>query len=187
MSIKSVGKRDSKAAGFTLFELMIVLSIVAVISSLAAPSMQRTWVKWTSDKTVRDIVHLVQQSKAKAAQLGEPIVICGAEARVAEIKCQKVWSERVVAFVDADRDGRLSAGERLYRELYPFVDQGALQLISNRKRYKIRPNGTLKSTPGSVLFCAPGHVSLAKRVVIDRVGRTRVTALNSRGKPISRC
>ncbi len=171
-------------------ELLVVLAIIALLTQLATPAMTQTVERWRTEKAVRDIVHLIQQGKAKGAQTGHALVICGVANSDVQHHCQKDWSEKVVAFYDVDQNGRFSTGDRLFRVLQwsgRNQKQGATGggVYSNRHRYSIRPNGTLKSTPGSIFLCESRAQNQAIRVVIDRVGRARVTRQDVRGKPLA--
>ena len=124
-------------------------------------------------------MHIVQQSKAHAAQVGQQVIVCGVDPGVmAGQRCKTAWSQRVVSVVDLDGDGRLSGGDRLFREWHSHKKGSNFnaQLVANRNKFIVRANGTLKSTAGSVFYCPVIDTRLAKRLVIDRVGRMRVEA-----------
>jgi len=180
---KAVNKALNR--GVTLLELLCVTMILALLLTAAIPSMATIVVKWRSEWMLRDMLHLIQNSKAKAAQQRRAIVICGVAEGDKTHRCQRSWDQKVIAFIDVDNNGHFSDGDALFQTAWPLKGGAQMTLTSNRYRYIIRPNGTLKSTPGSVRFCAKGAVSYARRLVVDRVGRARITPYDQQGAAIA--
>lgn len=176
-----------KLTGFSIIELLITLCLMITLTLCALPTMSAMVENWSLEKDTRAILHLFQRSKAKAAQLGRSIVICGVSGSQGDYQCQRDWERKIVAFVDVGGDGHFSKEDRVVYALRPTASRGGTTLKANRKQFKIRANGTLKSTPGSVFFCSLENPASSKRLVVDRIGRARLTRFDRENQSVNSC
>lgn len=65
--------RTSKARGFTLIEIMIVVAILGVLAGLAAMNLTRTQQRSRFRSSVRDVMGLITEARSQATQLAGAI------------------------------------------------------------------------------------------------------------------
>jgi type IV fimbrial biogenesis protein FimT len=63
-------------AGFTLVEVMVVISIVAVLASIALPSMRQFIVKTRISGIANELVGSINYARSEAIRRGQVVVIC---------------------------------------------------------------------------------------------------------------
>ena len=59
--------------GFTLIELMVILSIIAIISSIAAPSFNQQFKQYKFDQESQDVLSLFREARAQAILLKKDV------------------------------------------------------------------------------------------------------------------
>lgn len=96
--------------GFTLIELMVVLAIVAILGTLAAPSMGRLIEQNRVAAEINSFVGDVQWARGEAVKRGLPVVICESSSGTSCATANK-WELGWLAFVDLNGNGALDTGE----------------------------------------------------------------------------
>src|SRR3954447_11599635 len=61
--------------GFTLIELILVLSLLAIVTSLAAPSLSRFFHGRTLDSEARQLLSLTHAGQSRAVSDGFPVLL----------------------------------------------------------------------------------------------------------------
>ena len=163
--------------GFTLLELLIVIALLGLLVSMGVPALSTQSSGWQAEFAAKNIQHLMQRSRIRAAQSGQAVVICGMGGEGSStMACESDWGDRVVAFADQQSDGKFSPNDRIVLQSIPHLAHQGLQIRANRTSFRVRPNGTLNSSAGSIFIC-PTVKAQRQRVVVDRLGRTRVEVL----------
>jgi general secretion pathway protein H len=63
----------SRADGFTLIELMIVIGIMAVVMAISVPSMYRTLERDSIRRATQDVLDIFQRARSRAIMTGQPV------------------------------------------------------------------------------------------------------------------
>lgn len=63
--------------GFTMIELMVTIAILAIIATLAAPSLGQMLRNTKVNTSSGDILSFLQQSRTEAIRLGKTVTVCG--------------------------------------------------------------------------------------------------------------
>ena len=172
---------SSNAKGVTLIELMVTLSIAAVILTLAAPSFQ-TLIRTSQVRTVTNgLVSVFNLARSEAIKRGWPVTVCKSS-NINDISpsCNTAasWEDGWLAFVDNDQDGIVDAGESRLQVGKPdaeltIIDGGAN--YSNFLAYL--PSGSSVGngggTQGTFSICLHG---IQRSIVISNTGRIAVEA-----------
>lgn len=127
----------TKDRGFTLIELMVTLSIAAVLAGLAVPSMVGMVRQNRITTTANDLVSASMYARSEAVLRGTPIVICATDdANGASPACVNTgsWSAGWIVFIDTNGDGDTSLGETVLR-VWPTL-QGEISLTPDAKNSK---------------------------------------------------
>src|SRR5688572_20490548 len=170
--------------GFSLLELMISLTILAILGGLAAPSFTGMWLDTQRTTAVNGFIHSIFLARSVAAQSSRTVTICrSADAQTCSHQLD-AWQAGWIVFVNADDDQppTLDANERVL-QVYQAWQGGTI--TSNRPSYSFRPD-IHRVVNGSMVFCDRRGSSQARAVIINSAGRPRVSSLDSNGRPL-RC
>jgi len=104
-------KRPRRARGFTLVELLSVMTILAILSAMAAPVMADMVVRYRIDGLRTELMQSIQQSRAEAMVRGNTVTLRRTAGCATALVDSNDWSCGWVAFVDMDADGQEEAGD----------------------------------------------------------------------------
>lgn len=105
-----VGKASQD--GFTLVELIIVITIVGILAAFAAPSLTTFFRANRLTSHVNDVIGDVTFARSEAIKRGVNVTICPGTASAG---CTGTWSSSRIVFVDTDADFTLDSGETVLR------------------------------------------------------------------------
>lgn len=172
-----------RSAGYTLWELMFTVAVVAVLAGLGAPSMQRFALDSRLTADINAFVVAVQLARSEAAKRARSVIVCKTVDRVGcggdEIRYDAGW----MVFVNEDErwPPTRSAAEPLLFAHVPVI-QGSI--VSNRPLYEFRAYRR-RSTNGTVTFCDSRGAAAARAVIVSYTGRPRVAAIGPGDRPLS--
>lgn len=105
--------RPPVAKGFSLLELMIAVAILAIVASIALPNLKDMINRSRLSSATNEWLSVIQIARLEAVRRNARVVICPSSAGTS---CDGTSWNRVVAFVDSNRDGALGGGEVIVRE-----------------------------------------------------------------------
>lgn len=116
-------RQIKKPGGFTLIELMVVMAIVAVLVTLAAPSFTRQIQSTQISNSVNTFMSDLRFARSQAIRLGGPVVMCRSDApEAANPTCGSGsgpggngWVSGWIIFQDLNNNGSKNAGEPILR------------------------------------------------------------------------
>jgi len=176
----------TKQSGFTLMELMIVIAIVAVVSTIAIPNFVSWFPKYRLSVASRDMVSTFQMARLKAIKANTDIVV----AINLGNDTYTVFQDDGQGSGDADNNGILddalnwvaNGAERVYqtKPLPPGIDitaaafTGAPSVRFNRRGFPVDAAGN--TTSGGVTF--RNNRGATQRVLLDISGNSRLPNIN---------
>lgn len=125
--------------GFTIIELMVTLSIVAILVGLAAPSLRDTIMNIRITGQTNDLMSDLALARSEAAKRNVPVVVCTS-------------SNGTTCSATAWNLGWL---------VYPDLDVSGTQQVATEKALKTR--ATLEGQNSLALTCAPTTNSITYR------------------------
>lgn len=180
------------ARGFTLLELMITIAVAAILVGLAVPSFQYVINVGRVTAPANELLAGVQVARMEAIRRGTRTVVCRSDnAEAATPACSAAggaWPGWV-AFVDANNNNALDAGEAVLRTGVIGVP-AVLNASANvaNQRLVFRPDGLARTPAGALLVarlavCVP-YTSPAENVrdvTITSGSRIAVVSRNAGG------
>ena len=127
------------ARGFTLIEFAVVMAIVGILVSLAAPSIAR----FTASSEVRSIAASVAGdiglARAEALRTRAAITICARSGST----CGTDWTQGWLVFADTNGNQTLDAGERVIRNQ---EELGGKSTLTGPSSFLFRSTGAVATT-----------------------------------------
>lgn len=172
------------ALGFTAIELLIVITILAVLTALAGPSFGPLIERWRTNQAVNNMTSTLYAARSEAIKRGGKVsvrkIANGTEGCTFASTNQE-WSCGWVIFVDADEDGNLDAGEEVLQTFQAPTNVDVMNLAAggiasfqvNRwgrinnfgaASFAITPRSTGAASPAATAICvsAGGRIRTVK-------------------------
>jgi type IV fimbrial biogenesis protein FimT len=160
--------------GLTLIEVMIVISIIALLAALSIPSFNNSLRRQQVSGETNTLFSLVYFARSEAIKRNKVITICKSDDAN---QCGGDWTNGWIVFSDNDKDGSRDNGELLilsgkigedYRlEWTAFGSNNYIRFTSNG--LTLSQNGTFKICPSD------NDETFARAVVISKTARVRLT------------
>jgi type IV fimbrial biogenesis protein FimT len=172
-------------AGMTLVELVVVLSIIAIVAGLAVPGMDGFRRSATRSASVNDYMHSIFLARNKSIMLNRVVSLCRSADGETCGGAGMGWERGWIVFENLDRD---QPADRDRNE--PIVQRHGgwpgMSITSNRASFSFRPI-TQGDVNGTIIFCdLQGKNADARAIVISHLGRPRVSRKDGSNKAI-RC
>lgn len=132
--------------GFTLIELMVVVTLVAITMSFAVPLFQGFLDRARTDAAAAELAGLLSLARSEAIRRNAPVTICRATAANSTTCAQDAladWSGRWILFQDTDNDQVRAPAEEIIR-VHEAVNAGlAVSLAAPVRSIQITSRGYL--------------------------------------------
>lgn len=180
--------------GLTLLELLVALSIAAVLVTLAVPGLSEMVQHKRGDLVIRRLNQAIELARISAVSYGEVVTLCrsgdGQE-------CGGTWEQGLLVFRDPDADRRLVDDQQPVAYLDLGGSRGRIfwRAFGSRQYLQFTPLGFTRNQNGNFTYCPDaGDLRQARQLIVNRAGRTRRAldtdgdgiAEDSRGRPL-RC
>ena len=171
-----MNRSDKFHKGFTLLELLVVVSILGTLAMLGLPSLGDMLARAETDSSAKLLQSALSLAKSEAIKRGESVSVC---ASTDGNDCTtNAWSAGWVVFVDNNADangnaGSIDPGDTVIRSFAPSGEttlSGTIDLL----QYDYRGMG-LNVAVENFKFCPRDNDSgKARGLEISVTGRTRV-------------
>ncbi|WP_372592592.1 GspH/FimT family pseudopilin [Guyparkeria sp.] len=183
------GSWHGAAGGFSLIELMVAVTVAAVLLAIAIPAFSSMMARNQLAAASNDLRGALMSARQAAVMQGRPVSLC---AGTPETGCSGDWSRgEWLVFHDADHDGDLGADEKLVRHGQAVGGGGAVVIDGNgplRTALVYVPLGHAERVSGAfgagrLRVCVPRDISPnANELVISISGRVRRQSLDFDGE-----
>ncbi|GAA5525058.1 hypothetical protein Maes01_01618 [Microbulbifer aestuariivivens] len=164
-------KAGKSCRGFTLIELMIAITILSIIISVATPPMSNLVKRYRAEIQRQHLFELIALARGKAYSEGAIYTLCGsADGQT----CTRDWSKSALLFRDADGSGSRDSDEKIERIMEALPEGSSLNWRSwgNKSYLQYRPSGLTLSQSGNFSYCPPdGDNEFSWIIVLNGAGR----------------
>lgn len=167
------------ARGFTLYELLMTLALMALITGLALPSFAAMAARNRQTVEINALFHAIHVARKESVMRRRVVSLCPS---LDGLTCNPGpdWSTGWLMFENTDRDEppRRDAGEALL-QAHRVGEQ--VQIMANRRGFTLRATQK-RATNGTFVVCDSVDRTIPKALVISYTGRPRVTTRTTRGE-----
>lgn len=165
------------AAGFTLLEALVVLAVLGVLVSLAAPTVTGMYAKHQLQAQAEGLLDSLVLARSEALRRQQPVTLCVR----ADAQCGSGadWQQGWWVFVDANHNARRDEGEPLIEAREPLPPGMIFGENSTVKGYfSYGPEGRSMGTSGAFMagtwrFCRAASPE-GWQVVSNALGKPRI-------------
>lgn len=171
-------RMDRRTLGFTLLEMLVTLTLLAVLTAAAAPSFSGLLQSNLAAAHAEALMTSLTLARSEAIKRNLRVTLCKS-ADGASCTTEGDWAQGWLVFVDRDSDGVLDPDEGVLRMQAVLPGKFTLTNSNARNWYAYRSDGSAASSGGLVTgtfrVCPPdGNVARARRVVTNITGRPQV-------------
>lgn len=163
----------ARHSGLSLVELLISISIMAIMATLAVPSLHGLLANAHRDRALKNLVSDISLARSLAIKSARDVVICqrgGSSSCTTETLAD--WQVGWIVFVDKNANRERDDDEALVAERQALSGLESLRSSNSIKRLVFQPNGLLSS--GMTTFEVRSTAGSHRKVILNRVGRLRV-------------
>jgi len=170
-------------SGFTLVELMVTVSIAAVLASLAVPSFQTMLVKNSVRSAADALVSDIRFARSESVKRTTNVSICASSNGTSCFGAEALWQNGWIVFVDFDGDGIVDAGDQIVRvqDGLPAIASIAASDGTSQYRFRFQPTGWAKAASQTFIVTPTGRdvTGLTRLICISNQGRAGIRAQGS--------
>ncbi len=157
--------------GVTLIEQLMVLVIVAVLTTVAAPVLSGLLTRTRLQTAQMDFIAASQSAREMAITTGKQTLFCPTRDG-ASCNADSDWEYGWLVAVDADHDDQPDNHSPL-RIGQGYAGKLAIRSSSGRHLVRFQPDGSAHGANLSILFCQPAGNEPVLSVVVSNSGRIR--------------
>jgi type IV fimbrial biogenesis protein FimT len=189
-----VGFRRQRQTGVTLIELIVTVTIAAILIALATPSFQSVMNASRVTNPANEMIATLQLARMEAFRRGERAVVCRSDnADTASPSCNSAGGNwrGWLAFVDLNANGALDGADVTLRATnvsVPTVVTPSARISSASNNIVFRPDGLAREASGALLVaqvrvCVPttNPAENARDIAISGGARISVVRRNAAG------
>jgi type IV fimbrial biogenesis protein FimT len=181
---------NKRTAGLTLLELLVVVSITAILATIALPSMSTLVAETRIRSGTSMLASMMTFARMQAVTRNTRVTLCPTEDSTGCGEANE-WNRGIMAFEDANQNRRRDGEEELLgfrqmnRHLRIFSGADPDSTGKSRKRVVFSPAGTAAGYTISVKFCSSERTTPAAVIILQNSGRIRLSDRDGSGrKPV---
>lgn len=171
-----------KRRGFTLYEMLVTMTLVAILASLSLPSFSRALAKSRQTTELNALFHAIHLARKESIRRKQVVSLCPSHDGE---NCQPGmdWSSGWILFNNADRDSPPQVDRDEFVLLRHRIDP-SFRVTANRRAFTLRATHK-RATNGTFVVCDAEGRTAPKALIISYTGRPRVAARRPGGGPWS--
>lgn len=170
------------ARGYSLYELLMTLTLVALIAGLGLPSFSGIVARAGMHVEINALFHAIHLARKESIMRKRIVSLCPS---LDGVSCEPArdWSSGWLMFENTDRDEppQRDSGEPLL-QVHEVSEN--VRIMANRRGFTLRATQK-RATNGTFVVCDRSDRAVPVALVISYTGRPRVTQETRRGEPYS--
>lgn len=173
----------NRQSGLTLIEVLVGLTVAATVGTLAV-SAGRTFILNSNRTTqINILVADLALTKSEAIKRGTIVTICQSSTGK-NCTGENRWHEGWIVFADPNRSHKIESGEHIIR-VTRLETRGTIIYKGSVSHFiHYQPTG-LGWPAGQFIFCDVRGLSAARFLIVNTVGRPRISATPADDDPVS--
>jgi type IV fimbrial biogenesis protein FimT len=168
--------------GFTLYEMLVTLLLVAVLTSIGLPSFSATLARTRQASEINSLFHAIHLARKESIRRRQVMTLC-VSANGLTCQATQDWSPGWILFNNTDRDSppQVDPGESV---VLTHAVADTVRIVANRRAFTL---GTIfrRTTNGTLVVCDREDRVPPKALVVSYTGRPRVATERVDGTPFS--
>jgi type IV fimbrial biogenesis protein FimT len=168
-------------AGFTLIEMMIVVTILGVLLSIGIPAFDDLIKNSRRTTVVNELISSLMTARAEAAKRGQAVTVCGL-ASSTDTSCTggTNWDKGFIVFLDPDANGAIAnvAADTLRKYTVDYSDIRIRTKVSAGAGHIVLQSFNQSGTGAAIMVCdrKRGNAK-ARRVCVGSNGRASASEI----------
>lgn len=125
--MKSFSSKAGQLSGFTLIELMIVISISAILLAIGIPSFRYVTSANRASSEINGLLGDMQFARAESIREGQTVSVCATINQATCTGAGTSWTGGWIVFSDLNGDGKKDPGEDILKLQKPLSNLDTLQ------------------------------------------------------------
>lgn len=155
--------------GFTLLELLVVVAIIVITTTLISPKVSTLLTDSQSKQKATELKQALVFSRNSAISMARTVILCPVSTNGT---CGRDWNQQLSVFVDENGDQTLNGNEQILKVLSPSLQSE--HRAYNNVRISFGPLGRSNVNAGSLSYCnTSSSRDRGTSLIISRMGRVR--------------
>lgn len=160
--------------GFGLIELIITLSVLAILLAIGVPQLTDLYTNYRADSSIRIIQQTLLLARNQAISYNKKVTACA----VINEKCDSNWQVGLTVFIDTNNDNQLDSNDKKLYTTNAFHSKDIVKY--NRIAIRFQPDGLVSGTNGTLKYCPLSATSpYSRAIIINQAGRIRFSTENN--------
>jgi len=173
-------KSGKHTCGYSLYELLLTLGLVALLAGLSVPSLGGLAADKRLGVEVSALFHAIYLARTESIARRRVVSICPSlDGQYCDPGYD--WSAGWIVFVNKGLRKSLERADDEVLLRHHQVSESS-RITSNRRGFSLRST-ELRATNGTLVFCDRAGQTESRALVVSYTGRPRVTRTDSGGKP----
>jgi type IV fimbrial biogenesis protein FimT len=155
--------------GFTLIELMITLTVAAILLGLAAPSFIGIIKDSRLTTQINSLAASLNLARSEAIKRSLTVTVCKSNDQTA---CGGNWHDGWIVYEDIDGNGAVDPGDTIIR-INSALSNGNTLVFPGRSRVTYQADGFAIGYNSTFKLCDDRGYTKAKGLVVSNSGRVR--------------
>ena len=181
---KSCRLRSTHNKGYTLIELLTVVAVVIISTSVAFPGYSRLVSSNLQTASINQFSTSLAQARYYAVTNMRPVVLCPSSNQQ-DCTGGFEWQNGYISFVDLDRDKQHDNNEKIIAIHGKQSDSVKILTSTGRRKIAFRPTGDSSGSNVTVRFCSDKTNLPGKALILSNTGRARLARKMPKGGKIS--
>lgn len=157
-----------QARGFTLIELMVTVSVLAILLAVAIPAMQNFTIRNRLVAVNNDLMTAINFARSEATKRAATVSICKSSSMTG---CGGTWSDGWIVFVNTDDDSpaAVDGGETILRVHQGLPSGYTLTATTNFTNYVSYGRDGSANNIGTFVVCHKSDETTARGITLTRL------------------